>query len=237
MVLGSESSFISMSMASSRKKSSRIVSPPSRARAKAALRGEVVEVFRRTILDAAEKVFGERGFDAARMAEIAAQAGVAAGTLYNYYASKEQIFRALIEHRGEEFVKRLQSIAVEAETTRTKLIRITSATLEYIETHSAMFSLFVQLGGMAEWSIRRLGGPAAEGVYVRFVRQFEDQFAAGRREGLIHSKLSPSDLSRVFTGGLNGFLHGWLMQGRKERLSQRAEDLVDLFLQGAGHRP
>lgn len=208
----------------------------SRSRAKAALRGQVTEVFRRTIMDAAEAIFGTRGFAHAKMAEIAAEAGLATGTLYNYYASKEQIFCALVEHRGEEFVMRLQGIAARKEAAKDKLVRLASATLEYVETHGAMFNLFVQLGAMAEWSIRRVGGPGAERVYLRFVRLFEEQFAAAGREGVLRSGVSVAEMALLFTGSINGLVHGWLLRGRKERLSERAPFLVNLFLRGAGKR-
>jgi AcrR family transcriptional regulator len=193
-------------------------------------------VVRGTILDAAEAVFGERGFAEAKMSDIAAQAGMAAGTLYNYYDSKEEIFRALIEHRGEEFVKRLEGIAAAPGPERQKLVRLTGATLSYIEAHAAMFNLFVQLGGMAEWSIRRVGGPGAERLYLRYVHQFEERFATAIKEGIIRPAVSPAELALLFTGGINGLLHGWLLHGRKESLGERAEFLVDLFLQGAGNR-
>lgn len=49
------------------------------------------------IIRAAEKVFGERGYYEARISEITRQSGVALGTFYLYFSSKEEIFRALIE--------------------------------------------------------------------------------------------------------------------------------------------
>ncbi|MEZ5817141.1 MAG: TetR/AcrR family transcriptional regulator [Hyphomicrobiaceae bacterium] len=54
---------------------------------------------RRQILDGAAKVFRRTGFDAASMADVAAEAGVSKATLYVYYPSKEQLFAAVI---GEE---------------------------------------------------------------------------------------------------------------------------------------
>jgi len=49
------------------------------------------------ILEAALAVFAEKGFAAARMAEIAARAHVAKGTIYLYYPSKEAVFKALLQ--------------------------------------------------------------------------------------------------------------------------------------------
>src|SRR5437667_1658893 len=92
-------------------------------RGPAGLRGELTEVFRRAILDAAEQVFGSRGFAQARMTEIAERAGLAAGTLYNYFDSKEAIFRALLEQRGEELSALLDPIALGPADARARLVQ------------------------------------------------------------------------------------------------------------------
>lgn len=52
---------------------------------------------REKIIQAAVGVFGESGFDAASMADIAAKAGVAKGTLYLYFPSKEQLFEEVFQ--------------------------------------------------------------------------------------------------------------------------------------------
>ena len=54
------------------------------------------ELRRQAILEAALAVFAERGFAAARLDDVAARAGVAKGTLYLYFHSKEALFEALI---------------------------------------------------------------------------------------------------------------------------------------------
>jgi AcrR family transcriptional regulator len=55
------------------------------------------------ILDAALSVFAEKGFAATRIDEIAARAGVAKGTIYLYFDSKEAVFTALVQNRlGEK---------------------------------------------------------------------------------------------------------------------------------------
>lgn len=56
---------------------------------------------RRRILDAAEAVFGERGYHDASVSEITTRAGVAQGTFYIYFDSKLQIFIELVEDVGE----------------------------------------------------------------------------------------------------------------------------------------
>jgi AcrR family transcriptional regulator len=49
------------------------------------------------VLQAALKVFVEKGFGAARLEDIAAEAGISKGTIYLYFASKEDVFEALVQ--------------------------------------------------------------------------------------------------------------------------------------------
>jgi AcrR family transcriptional regulator len=60
---------------------------------------QVVSEFRRTeIVDAARTVFARRGFAFGIMDEIAKEAGVAKGTLYLYFRSKTEIYKAVLDH-------------------------------------------------------------------------------------------------------------------------------------------
>ena len=58
------------------------------------------EQTRQRLLDAAEKEFGEKGFHTASITSITQRAGVAQGTFYIYFRSKEDILRALVRHMG-----------------------------------------------------------------------------------------------------------------------------------------
>jgi AcrR family transcriptional regulator len=63
------------------------------------------------ILDAALTVFGAKGFDAARMDDIAAQAGVSKGALYLYFESKEALLKGLIEREVAPVAARVSALA------------------------------------------------------------------------------------------------------------------------------
>src|SRR5215211_1902980 len=80
-----------MPKAGKRSKPARDAPPPRRARNDADRQAK-----EKAILDAALDVFAERGFAEARLADVAARAGVAKGTIYLYFASKEALFEALI---------------------------------------------------------------------------------------------------------------------------------------------
>jgi AcrR family transcriptional regulator len=58
---------------------------------------DIEETRRRQILDAAEKVFTERGIDKARMDDIVKESGLSKGALYWYFKSKDAIIRAVVD--------------------------------------------------------------------------------------------------------------------------------------------
>ena len=65
---------------------------------------------RALILEAAARVFGEHGFEATRMDDVAEEAGVAKGLLYKHFESKDALFEALLRQQGEEFAKTLGGV-------------------------------------------------------------------------------------------------------------------------------
>ena len=169
------------------------------------------------------------------MAKIARGAGVAAGTIYNYFDSKESIFRALLEQRAEEFWAGLQAIAAEAVDPRERLVRVTEATFEHMEAHIPMRMVFEQRGAPTAQALRRACGPGADRMRIRYLQFFETLFADAVRAGLVRKELPLGEITLVFCGSVYGFLRGW-DPSRKGRLRDRAAFLVDLFLEGAGTR-
>jgi AcrR family transcriptional regulator len=66
------------------------------------------------ILEAAEEVASQRGLEATSTAAIAERAGVAVGTLYNYFPDRESLIAALFKARRDELVPRIASAATDS---------------------------------------------------------------------------------------------------------------------------
>jgi AcrR family transcriptional regulator len=69
---------------------------------------------RLAILDAAREVFGELGYETATVRDIIRRTGLAAGTFYNYYRSKEEVFAALADDGARRFSPMLKKLRGEA---------------------------------------------------------------------------------------------------------------------------
>jgi len=82
---------------------------------------------RQDILEAAKKVFADDGFDNANLDDIAARCELSKGSIYYYFASKEELFKNVLEDGFQEFLIRLDE-ALLAKTSRESIEQIT----EYI---------------------------------------------------------------------------------------------------------
>ena len=106
------------------------------------------------LLDAALRLFVERGFAATRMEEVAALAGVSKGTLYLYYASKEELLKAVIRER---LSNEIEAGALEVS--------------QHVGTHADLLRNL-----LAHWWLRVFDSPAS-GVFkliITEVRSFPD---------------------------------------------------------------
>lgn len=76
-------------------------------------RPDVSKERRRQILDAAMVVFSQRGYDKARMDDIAQEAGLSKGSLYWYFKSKKDLMLALLDATTQEMVRAVREIGPE----------------------------------------------------------------------------------------------------------------------------
>lgn len=88
------------------------------------------------IIAAAMAVFAEKGFAAARLDDIAARAGVSKGALYLYFATKEDIFRAVIEHGVAPNLGGIQAALADNHAAFPDLLRAFAAIVADIATDS-----------------------------------------------------------------------------------------------------
>jgi AcrR family transcriptional regulator len=126
---------------------------------------DVVTEFRTgEILQAARRVFAERGFEQATMEEIARAAGVAKGTLYLYYPSKQDVYSAALQRSAVELAGRTAAALEAAAGVEEKIHAFIAAELRYFEEHRDFFRIYDSEFG------RALCRPGQKG------RKFEELF-------------------------------------------------------------
>lgn len=106
------------------------------------------------ILDAAAKLFVERGYHDTSMEDIAARVGIAKGTVYLHFASKEDLALAMVDQGARRFAKALDTILASGATPRAKLETIFERTFSSVGDgiSQAMSAVFRNRDVMARMS-------------------------------------------------------------------------------------
>ena len=200
-----------------------------------AVREESRAAYREAILAAAERAFGRLGFHDAKMADIATEAGVAAGTVYNYFKNKDEVFASILQ-RGQEPVMTLQSghtdVADPLERTRLRL----RDTFAYLEEHGVLFGMFVRLGGFTGYFQKRAVEEQCETSYLEGVNRTHEVIREGISRGQLRGDIPVEDLTALLMGMCDATIFTWSRAGCPPGLAARADTIIELFLRGA-HAP
>jgi AcrR family transcriptional regulator len=199
------------------------------------LREEARGTYREAILAAAERVFTRAGFYTTRMADIAREAGVGVGTLYNYFESKELIFSEIVAAKQGEFKSAVEGAAVAGDAIE-RLRQIVRGSLECLDEHGGIYAVFMERGAIGESDVERLVSAKAAKGYTEFLEVLEKTLRAAIRAKQIRSDVDPRLLVSALSGAMNGAVYAWMKRGRKGRVSQITDELVELFLNGARTR-
>ena len=149
-----------------------------------ATKKEIVTAFRtREILAAARSLLEQRGPEAMTMEEIAAAAGVAKGTLYLYFQSKDDLILALITRAGENIIRDVEASLKAPGTPPERLIRMVTVLLEYLNRERLLFPMYArELSRGEEESregFRRSYLDLEEQFVILVTRLFAEGIAAG----------------------------------------------------------
>ena len=99
---------------------------------------------REKILDAARRLFGERGYDATSIAEIGEGAGISKSVLYHYFGSKAGLYRSLLEHDGQALIEVVAAAVPPAGVVTPRLRPGLDAFLKYLSEHPDTWRLMAR---------------------------------------------------------------------------------------------
>ena len=104
------------------------------------------EETRNRILDAALRLFRERGFDTTTMRDVAAEAGVATGAAYYYYRSKEDLVLAFYLRTEEEAAETFANVIASTKDIRKRIRGIIDAKFEQFAEHRMLLNALLKTG-------------------------------------------------------------------------------------------
>jgi TetR/AcrR family fatty acid metabolism transcriptional regulator len=191
---------------------------------------------RTLILDAAMKTFVKRGYSDTRVSEIAAEAKVAEGTLYNYFPSKEEILLALFDEKWGGIIDEIKKKISRLNDPNDKLKAIFSmvVTMFKKDRHLAeIFLIDIKQSSifLNNYTINRV---------VEFIDLIEEILAEGKRKGIYRKNLDTRVAKMVIFGAAQGILLSWVLNESKAvksrtfqfSLFRAARSLKNIFKSG-----
>ena len=107
---------------------------------------------RELVLDAAERVMAEHGFEAATLARVVAEAGIPMSSVYHYFGSKDGILLAVMERGADRFFADLPDLTRRAGRPAQHLARVVSAASAVRSTPSSLMQVS-DICCTSDWSL------------------------------------------------------------------------------------
>lgn len=187
---------------------------------------------REAIMRAATRVFAEHGYANSKVADIARHAGVADGTVYLYFKSKEEILHSIFDrHAGEALAEVRKQIAA-TDDPREQLRRLATTHLELLGADRDLAIVFqVELRGSMKFI--ETFSAASLTDYLRLIRE---AFERGQAAGVFRPEPNAKIVANVLFGALDEMATNWILSNRRYRLAPMADEVLDIFLNGVSAR-
>ncbi len=186
---------------------------------------------RERIISAAAKFFGERGYHNTTTAKIAEAAGVAAGTIYIYFRSKEELLVAVFEEFLGVHMDRLREGIAREPDPEAKMRRLISLGLELMEENPHSARIFL--------SQLRQSTEMIKMVTKRSSRAYKDIIEEVLEEGMrcgVCRKLNVRAAASMLFGAFQSTVLDWVADDSSYPLASQAEELTEFILIGLGCR-
>jgi AcrR family transcriptional regulator len=182
---------------------------------------------RDAILAVAARLFAERGYASASIAELAAAGGMSKALMYHYYRDKEQLLFDIADRYLDSLQALVQAVAQESLVPAAHLRRLIERFMEAYRDAGAHHRVLVQ-------DVKYLSGPHKRRIDAKqraIVQSFADAIAAVSPELKRGSLLKPVTMTLF---GMMNWTFTWLDERGPVSYAQMAEVVADLFLRGVG---
>ena len=183
---------------------------------------------REAILRAGIKVFADKGYFNSKVADIAREAGIADGTVYLYFKSKDEILHSIFDRAMEEFIAEGRNELASVEGPVAKLTRIAELHFEKLGLDRDMAIVFqVELRGSTKFMQEFSAAGFAE--YLDVIKQtIED----GQISGVFRKDIKPITAAKILYGALDEMVTNWVLSDRVYPLPPMANEVLKIFLGG-----
>lgn len=158
------------------------------------------------VLEAAKRVFGDKGYGAATLKDIVEETGMSRGWIYLYFQSKDEIFEALLDHQDAQYEQHLEELITSSASVWEVILKLYSQQLDALHPASntglqpAFYEYF--LIGWREEHRREL----LMRRYESGIAQFAKLLQLGVKRGEFSPAMDIMDISRIAASYQEGII-------------------------------
>lgn len=178
------------------------------------------------ILDAAIRVFAEKGYYGARVSDIAKEAGIAYGLVYHYFKSKEDLMVSIFRTRWDEFISAIKR-AIEEEEGPVQMIR---------KIISFLFHSYKNDPMMIEVMIMDVA-KSSRSFTDESIRHFKEVFSLiagvvkqGKEMGIFNQGLDETLTAYAIYGSVERIMLWWILDNRKAITDGEARGATEMLM-------
>ena len=196
---------------------------------------ETTEVFRGTgkrerILRAAVEVFAANGYFNSKVSEIAKAAGVADGTIYLYFDSKDDILITIFRELTRQYLVDLESHLAGSTDPREQIRKAIEFHLHALGSDRSLAVVF-QVELRQSLKFMTLFSQQEVSDYLNILRRIVED---GQRRGVFRTSLHPQFVAKSVFGILDEMVTSWILSEKDHRPTDHAAEVAEFVLRGIG---
>jgi len=180
------------------------------------------------ILDAAVEVIAERGYFKSPVSAIAKRAGVADGTVYLYFKSKDDVLRTAIDETFKKFYDQVEEEFKTLQGPREQLEYIAQV---HLESHAVNRNMAI----LMQTEMRQSAKFIAEFSHhhlVKYIQVVREVVRRGQQEGIFRRDVSDGVVAHCMFGAIDELLSSAVFTGRVYDAKATAAQVMDVLLNG-----
>jgi TetR/AcrR family fatty acid metabolism transcriptional regulator len=180
------------------------------------------------IIQAAVRVFARKGYYNSRVSDIAREAGIAAGTIYLYFKTKDDLLVTLFRDKMAEFVDALRKAIADEPDAASKVRRLVALHFSLLEEDPDLAEVLQVELRQGQKFFRGASGQEI-GAYFSLIGSVLEE---GVGEGRFRSSVSVKVATKMLFGAMDQMATSWVLGKRGYRLVDTAGAVAEIFLQG-----
>lgn len=186
---------------------------------------------RERILQAAIRVFAEKGFYATRVSEIAKAAGVADGTIYLYFENKDDVLVSIFNDRIGQLLEVLDKVVKSDRSIEDRVRKIMELQLGLLEEQRDLAEVITVNLRQSSSLLKEYAAP----LFMKYLELIAGMIADGQKDGTFRADVNPIVAARALWGGLDGIALTWALSEKNPKpakLRKAATQFASIFLDG-----